>query len=303
MAQQVAHTQPHHIRKSKSDRAFYITINVILAVLSLIIFYPLLYIVSSSFSSGAAITAGKVILWPVDLSLEGYKAVFSNKNIGIGYRNTLFYTVVGTTVNVIMTMVCAYPLSRKDMPYRGFFMFLFTFTMFFGGGIVPTYLIYKAFGMLDTIWVMTLPGCVSVYNLIIARTFFQSNIPGELLDAARIDGCDDFRFFAQIVVPLSSAIIAVVMLYQVVGIWNSYMDGLLYLSSDSKIPLQLVLREILVKNSVDGGQMGMGDDELENLKEQMKYCVIVVSTLPMMVLYPFVQKFFTKGVMIGSIKG
>ena len=295
--------QKQVILRSGSDRAFDIALAVICGLIFISVLYPLYFVVLASFSDPIQVAGGKVWLWTNKPTLEGYKKVFEYEKLWIGYRNTIVYALVGVAAHLLVTIPAAYALSRKDTMLRRPIMMLFTITMFFGGGIVPTYLIYKAFGMLDTIWVMTLPGCVSVYNLIIARTFFQSNIPGELLDAARIDGCDDFRFFAQIVVPLSSAIIAVVMLYQVVGIWNSYMDGLLYLSSDSKIPLQLVLREILVKNSVDGGQMGMGDDELENLKEQMKYCVIVVSTLPMMVLYPFVQKFFTKGVMIGSIKG
>lgn len=295
--------QKQVILRSGSDRAFDIALAVICGLIFISVLYPLYFVVLASFSDPIQVAGGKVWLWTNKPTLEGYKKVFEYEKLWVGYRNTIVYAVVGVAAHLLVTIPAAYALSRKDAMLRGPIMMLFTITMFFGGGIVPTYLIYKAFGMLDTIWVMTLPGCVSVYNLIIARTFFQSNIPGELLDAARIDGCDDFRFFAQIVVPLSSAIIAVVMLYQVVGIWNSYMDGLLYLSSDSKIPLQLVLREILVKNSVDGGQMGMGDDELENLKEQMKYCVIVVSTLPMMILYPFVQKFFTKGVMIGSIKG
>lgn len=295
--------QKQVILRSGSDRAFDIALAVICGLIFISVLYPLYFVVLASFSDPIQVAGGKVWLWTNKPTLEGYKKVFEYEKLWVGYRNTIVYALVGVAAHLLVTIPAAYALSRKDAMLRGPIMMLFTTTMFFGGGIVPTYLIYKSFGMLDTIWVMTLPGCVSVYNLIIARTFFQSNIPGELLDAARIDGCDDFRFFAQIVVPLSSAIIAVVMLYQVVGIWNSYMDGLLYLSSDSKIPLQLVLREILVKNSVDGGQMGMGDDELENLKEQMKYCVIVVSTLPMMILYPFVQKFFTKGVMIGSIKG
>ena len=295
--------QKQVILRSGSDRAFDIALAVICGLIFISVLYPLYFVVLASFSDPIQVAGGKVWLWTNKPTLEGYKKVFEYEKLWVGYRNTIVYALVGVAAHLLVTIPAAYALSRKDAMLRGPIMMLFTITMFFGGGIVPTYLIYKAFGMLDTIWVMTLPGCVSVYNLIIARTFFQSNIPGELLDAARIDGCDDFRFFAQIVVPLSSAIIAVVMLYQVVGIWNSYMDGLLYLSSDSKIPLQLVLREILVKNSVDGGQMGMGDDELENLKEQMKYCVIVVSTLPMMILYPFIQKFFTKGVMIGSIKG
>lgn len=291
------------ILRSNSDRAFDIAMVVICGMIFISVLYPLYFVVLASFSDPLQVAGGKIWLWTTEPTLEGYKKVFDYSKLWVGYKNTIIYAVIGVIAHLLVTIPAAYTLSRRDAMLRGPIMMLFTITMFFSGGIVPTYLVYKSFNLLDTIWVMTLPGCIGVYNLIIARTFFQNNIPGELLDAARIDGCDDFRFFVQIVVPLSSAIIAVVMLYQVVGIWNSYMDGLLYLSSESRVPLQLVLREILVKNSVDGGQMGMGEDELENLKEQMKYCVIVVSTLPMMILYPFVQKFFTKGVMIGSIKG
>lgn len=304
MAQQLAHTQPHHIHKSKSDRAFYITINVILAVLSLIIFYPLLYIVSSSFSSGAAITAGKVILWPVDLSLEGYKAVFSNKNIGIGYRNTLFYTVVGTTVNVIMTMVCAYPLSRRDMPYRGFFMFLFTFTMFFGGGMVPTYMLMSQLKLIDNPLVMILPGMIGVYNMILARTFMQ-NLPYELFEAAEIDGCSDAYYFWRMVLPLSKACIAVIALYYAVGHWNAYFNAFLYLNDRNKYPLSLFLREILVNNQMTES-MDIDPDILERkqgLADVLKYSLIIVSTVPVLCVYPFAQKYFVQGVMIGSLKG
>lgn len=291
------------ILRSNSDRAFDIAMVVICGLIFISVLYPLYFVVLASFSDPLQVAGGKIWLWTTEPTLEGYKKVFDYSKLWVGYKNTIIYAVIGVIAHLLVTIPAAYTLSRRDAMLRGPIMMLFTITMFFSGGIVPTYLVYKSFNLLDTIWVMTLPGCIGVYNLIIARTFFQNNIPGELLDAARIDGCDDFRFFVQIVVPLSSAIIAVVMLYQVVGIWNSYMDGLLYLNSESRVPLQLVLREILVKNSVDGGQMGMGEDELENLKEQMKYCVIVVSTLPMMILYPFVQKFFTKGVMIGSIKG
>ena len=277
------------ILRSNSDRAFDIAMVVICGLIFISVLYPLYFVVLASFSDPLQVAGGKIWLWTTEPTLEGYKKVFDYSKLWVGYKNTIIYAVIGVIAHLLVTIPAAYTLSRRDAMLRGPIMMLFTITMFFSGGIVPTYLVYKSFNLLDTIWVMTLPGCIGVYNLIIARTFFQNNIPGELLDAARIDGCDDFRFFVQIVVPLSSAIIAVVMLYQVVGIWNSYMDGLLYLSSESRVPLQLVLREILVKNSVDGGQMGMGEDELENLKEQMKYCVIVVSTLPMMILLSLIH--------------
>ena len=259
---------------------------------------------SSSFSSGAAITAGKVILWPVDFSLEGYKAVFSNKNIGIGYRNTLFYTVVGTCVNVMMTMVCAYPLSRKDMPYRGFFMFLFTFTMFFNGGMVPTYMLISQLKLIDNPLVMILPGMIGVYNMILARTFMQ-NLPYELFEAAEIDGCSDAYYFWRMVLPLSKACIAVIALYYAVGHWNAYFNAFLYLNDRNKYPLSLFLREILINNQMNES-MDIDPELLERkqgLADVLKYSLILVSTVPVLCVYPFAQKYFVQGVMIGSLKG
>lgn len=291
-------------RRSTSDIIFDWVLFIMGLILLLIIAYPLYFVVLASFSDPQKVASGQVWLWTDKFTLFGYQKVFENARIWTGYRNTILYTALGTVFHLAVTLPAAYTLSRKDAMLRGPLMMLFTITMFFGGGLVPTYLILKAYGMLDTVWVMTLPGCVGVYNLIIARTFFQSNIPGELLDAAQIDGCTDFRFFFQIVLPLSQAIIAVIALYNVVGVWNSYMDGLIYLRSDSKVPLQLVLREILITNSSSESTMsGTGEDVLMQMREQIKYCVIVVSTLPLMVAYPFLQKHFNKGVMIGAIKG
>ena len=305
MAQNTAATAARRkIRYTRSDRIFYITINLILAILGLLILYPLIYIVSCSFSSGSALTAGKVILWPVDISFEGYMAVFSNKNIGIGYKNTLFYTVVGTTVNVIMTMVCAYPLSRRDMPYRGIFMFLFTFTMFFSGGMIPTYMLISQLKLIDNRLVMKLPGMIGVYNMILARTFMQS-LPYELFEAAEMDGCSDTYYFVRMVLPLSKACMAVIALYYAVGHWNAYFNAFLYLNDRSKYPLSLFLREILVSNQMTES-MDLDPELLERkqgLADVLKYSLIIVSTLPVLCVYPFAQKYFVKGVMIGSLKG
>ena len=293
-----------HIRYSRSDTIFYLTINIVLGILGLAILYQLIYIVSSSFSSGDALLAGKVILWPVDFSLEGYAAVFSNQNIGIGYKNTLFYTVVGTIVNVVMTMVCAYPLSRKDMPYRGFFMFLFTFTMFFNGGMVPTYMLISQLKLIDKRIVMILPGMIGVYNMILARTFLQ-NLPYELFEAAEMDGCSDAYYFVKMALPLSKACMAVIALYYAVGHWNAYFNAFLYINDRDKYPLSLFLREILVSNQMTES-MDLDPDLMERkqgLADVLKYSLIMVSTLPVLCVYPFAQKYFVKGVMIGSLKG
>ena len=288
----------------REDRTFYRSVNIILAILCLIVLYPLIYIVSSSFSSPKSVLAGEVILFPVDLSLEGYKAVFSNKNIGIGYRNTLLYTVVGTFVNVAMTMVCAYPLASRDLPHKGKIMFLFTFTMFFSGGMIPGYLLMKDLHLLDNPIVMVLPGLIGVYNMILARTFIQ-NIPYDLYEAAEVDGCGDTRYFFTMIVPLSKAIMAVLALYYAVGHWNSYFNAFLYLNKREYYPLSLFLREILVSNQMTEA-MDIDPEMLERkqgLADVLKYALIVVSTVPILCVYPFIQKYFVKGVMIGSLKG
>ena len=293
------------IRHSSSDRIFYFAINVLLALISLVILYPLVYVLSSSFSSPAAVLAGKVKLWPVDLSLESYSAVFSNRNIGIGYVNTIFYTVCGTILNVFMTMVCAYPLARRDMPYRNIIMLLFTFTMFFSGGMIPDYMLMMNLKLINNPLVMIIPGMISVYNMIIARTFIQSNIPQELLEAAHIDGCSDVKYFFRMVMPLSKACIAVLALYYAVGHWNAYFNAFTYLNDRKYYPLSLFLREILIANQMTES-MNIDPELLEvrqGLADSLKYSLIVVSTAPILCLYPFVQKYFVKGVMIGSVKG
>ncbi len=293
------------ISLSRDDKIYYAVIHVILFLLLLIIIYPLIYIVSSSFSAASSVAAGKVILWPVDPSLEGYEAVFENSDVLVGYRNTIFYTILGTFINVAMTLIAAYPLARRELPGKTIFMFLFTFTMIFNGGMVPTYMLIRDLHMLNTIWAMVIPGAISVYNLMITRTFIQSSIPNELLEAAQIDGCSDAKFFFTMVLPLSKAIIAVLVLFYAIGHWNAYFNAFLYLSDRGLFPLQLFLREILIANTIDTSQIV--DPEVaaakQGLADLLKYSLIIVSTVPVMCLYPFVQKYFVKGVMIGSIKG
>lgn len=286
------------------DRWFYIISYSIVSILVIAVLYPIIYVISASFSSGNAIATGKVWLWPVEFTLDGYAAVFKYKDIWIGYRNSILYTVAGTLINVCMTMICAYPLSRKNLRGRNKIMFLFTFTMLFNGGMLPNYILISKLKMINTAWSLLLPGAISVYNMIVARTFIQSNIPDELLESSRIDGCDDIRFFFKMVLPLSKAILAVLVIWYAVGHWNSYFNAFLYLNDKSKYPLQIYLREILVLGEVQSDMIdGETESAIRNLKYLLKYSTIVVSTVPLYAIYPFIQKYFVKGVMIGSVKG
>lgn len=291
--------------RSSSDRWFDLVNYTSLALLMLLVLYPLYFIIIASFSNPDLVNAGKLWLIPRDTTVEGYRRIFSDDSIWLGYRNTLLYTGLGTAINVVLTLTAGYALSRSDLPGRGLIMFLITFTMFFGGGLIPTYLLVKQLGMLNTIWAMVIPNAVSAFNIIITRTFFQSTIPSELLEAAVIDGCSNTRFFMRIVLPLSMPIVAVMVLFSAVGHWNAYFQALIYLKDDELYPLQIVLRNILISNDVSGNMI----DDLANLSEQqrigelMKYGIIMVASLPVLILYPFVQKYFVKGVMIGSIKG
>jgi len=295
----------HAIRNSRSDSVFYFFVYAVLIFLTIIVLYPLIYILSSSFSSSHAVSSGKVVLFPVEFSIDGYKRVFAYSRVWTGYKNTIIYTLLGTAINVVMTMTCAYPLSRRGLPHKGFFTFLFSFTMIFSGGMVPSYLLMRDLKLLNTPWAMLLPGALSIYNMTIARTFIQNNIPYELFEAARIDGCDDFRYFTHLVLPLSKAILAVLSLYYAVGHWNAYFNALIYLNNRNLYPLQVFLREILILNEFDNE--AIIDEELMMVKQGMadllRYALIVVSTAPILCMYPFVQRYFVKGVMIGSVKG
>lgn len=293
------------VRHSVSDRRFEVILIVIMCVLGIIVSYPLIYVLSSSFSSPSAVMSGKVWLLPADFSLEGYQAIFKNKQVLIGYRNSLFYMVVGTCINVAMTMFAAYPLSRSDMPGQGPIMLLFTFTMIFSGGMIPTYLVIKNLHMLNSVWSMLIPGAISVHNMIITRTFIRSSIPHEMLEAAQIDGCSDVQYFLRMVLPLSGSVIAVITLYYAIAHWNAYFNAFMYLSDQNLYPLQIFLRDILISNKVDASMVIIDDGAVakEGLAELLKYSLIVVAMLPVMVIYPFVQKHFVKGVMIGAVKG
>lgn len=291
------------IKRTPADIVFDVFLAVIGILVFIIIAYPLYFVVLASFSDPLKVAGGEVWLWSDSFTTYGYEQVFQNERIWIGYKNTILYAGLGTVLHLIVTLSAAYTLSRKDVLLRGPLMLLFTITLFFSGGMIPTYFIYRDLGLLNTIWCLLLPGALGIYNLIIARTFFSTNIPNELLDATQIDGASDFRFYFQFVLPLSKAIIAVIALYNLVNVWNAYMDALLYLRDEKLVPLQLVLREILVSTSNDVTMAGTGEDLFLTMREQVKYGVIVVSTLPLMVIYPFLQKYFNKGVMIGAVKG
>jgi putative aldouronate transport system permease protein len=290
-------------KRLSSDSLFEFFNAVILIAAFLIVVYPLVYVFSSSFSSARAVMAGRVRLLPIEPTLAGYRAVFSDPMILSGYANTLFYTVVGTSLNIAMTIMAAYPLSRKDFKAGGFIMVAFTFTMFFSGGMIPTYLLINKLGWINHRIVMIVPVALSVYNVIIARAFFKANVPDELHDAAKIDGCSDFRFLGSVVLPISKSIIAVLLLFYAVNHWNSFFTGFLYLSDRKLYPLQLVLRQILLANDSSAAMNLDAAAVREGLNELLKYALIVVASVPVLCLYPFIQKYFVKGVLIGSIKG
>ena len=294
----------HPIRDTLGDKLFYAGCYLITALFMLAVLYPLVYILSASFSSAEAITSGRMWLYPVDFSLVGYRYILKYDAIWLGYRNTLFYTFAGTLINVAMTMTCAYGLSRRGMRGRRFFTMLFTFTMIFSGGMIPNYLLMKNLKILNTVWCMLLPGAISAYNLIVAKTVSENSIPGDLLEAARIDGCSDVRFFFSIVLPLSKAILAVLLLMYAAAHWNAYFNAFLYLTDKKLYPLQIFLRQILVQSNMSADMLDPeAMAQMQTLQQILKYAVIVVSTAPMLCLYPFVQKYFRQGVMIGSIKG
>jgi len=294
-------------RDSKSDRIFTIINYTFLSFLLVIVLYPLIFIVSSSFSSTEAVSSGRVWLWPVDFSVAGYKAVFENSSVWMGYLNSLFYMVVGTLINVTVTILAAYPLSKskKEFRGRGIFVFMFIFTMMFNGGLIPTYLLIRDLGMLNTRWALLIPDALAVFNVIITVTFFRTTIPKELSESAQLDGCNDFKFLWKIVLPLSAPIIAVISLFYAVGHWNQYFSALIYLRDISLFPLQLILRGILTQNEIDPEMMS-NYEQMESrigLQDLLKYSLIIVASLPVLVIYPFVQRHFVKGVMIGSVKG
>lgn len=286
------------------DLAFNIVLYAICIIILLIVVYPLYFIVIASFSNPTEVANGKVWLWPSQFTVDGYKEILRHAEIWVGYRNTIFYTVAGTLIGLAVNIPAAYALSRRDLVGRKVITFYFIFTMFFNGGLIPTYFTIRDFGLYNSFWVMVLPFSVVVYHIIIARTFFDSSLPQGLLDAAQIDGCSNLRFFFQIALPLSKAVLAVIALYTAVAQWNAYFNALVYIKDDGLKPLQLIIRNILIlKQSIAGTGDGLAAQEARRLSELMKYAVIIVTTVPIMCVYPFVQKYFSKGVMIGAIKG
>ncbi|MDQ1914534.1 carbohydrate ABC transporter permease [Paenibacillus sp. GD4] len=291
--------------RSRADVLFDGFTYTVLSLLMLMVLYPLYFVIISSISDPDMVNLGKVTFYPQDPSLEGYRRIFGDSTIWLGYRNSLIYTVLGTSLNVVLTLTAGYALSRQDLSGRNLVMMMIVFTMFFSGGLIPTYLLIKGMGMVNTIWAMILPNAVSAYHIIITRTFFQGNVPLELLEAAKMDGCSNTRFFLQIVLPISLPIVAVMVLFSAVGHWNSYFQALIYLKDDELQPLQIILRKILISNEASEQMMDglVNQAELVKMAETMKYGVIIVSSLPVLILYPFLQKYFVKGVMIGSLKG
>ena len=294
------------IKDPRGDRIVGAVVFVIVTLLMLIVLYPLIYVLSCSVSSPTAVGAGEVVLLPKGFTLMGYKRVFQEPDILLGYKNTLFYPLIGTAINLFVTVPAGYMLSKKEVPGRNLFMFLFMFTMYFSGGMIPSFLLVKSLHLYDTRAVLVILGAFSTYNCIICRTFFAA-LPHELEEAAAIDGCSTVRTFVQIVLPLSQALLGVMVLYFAVGHWNSYFNAMIYVNNEKYKPLQLILRRILILEQASSNMMEGGGDEYAaeqfKLKELIKYSVIVVSSLPVLVLYPFLQKYFVQGVMIGSIKG
>ncbi len=293
------------VRQSRSDAIFSIVNYSLLTLIMIIVLYPLVYVLSASFSTPYAVTSGQVWLYPVDFSLVGYETVFRNDSIVSGYINSIIITVAGTLVSLVVTVMAAYPLSVRDFKGRNLFMGLFTFTMMFSGGLIPMFLWIQKLHLYDTYWALILPGAVGVYNMIIARTFFQTSIPYDLYESASLDGCSDVRYLLSIVIPLAKPILAVLVMYYGVGYWNQYFNAMIYLADADKMPLQVVLRNIILQNQIDPSTMVDVDQMLQKqgLSELLKYSLIVVSSVPMLILYPFIQKHFVKGVMIGALKG
>lgn len=291
--------------QSHGDRVVEWMIYAALGLVSVVVLYPVFFVGIASISNPENVMRGEVWLWPKNLSLVGYERLFANSELMKGYGNTLLYTVAGTLLNLVMTIAAAYPLSRPDFRGRTVFTILIVFTMFFSGGMIPTYLLIKDLGMLDTFWVMIIPSALSVWNMLIMKTFFQNSIPKEIQEAAFMDGCSNMKVLLRIVLPLSGPVLAVMVLFYAVGHWNSYFNALIYLSDRDKYPLQLFLREILVQGQMQE-MVDISDDSLARSMmdaEAIKYAAVIITNLPMLILYPFLQKYFIKGVMIGAVKG
>lgn len=288
----------------RGEKFFECLIIISCALLFIIMLYPMYFVVIASFSEPGYIQNGKVWLWPKGFNVEGYNEIFADTRIWTGYANTLFVVIIGTTLSMLVTLPCAYAMSRPDFKARKILMVVFLITMYFGGGLIPTYIIItKTLRLENTLWVMIVPFCMSVYNVIVCRSFFENTLPPDLLESAKLDGCSNARFFISIALPLSKAIISVIMLYYIVGRWNDYFTPLIYIRDAKLKPLQIILRDILLMNESMQGANTYASSEALRLTELIKYASIIVSTLPIMLLYPFLQKYFEKGVMLGALKG
>ena len=297
------------IGRCRSDVIYDTILFILLSLVFLVVAYPLYFVIISSVSDPIAVSNGEVTFYPIGFTLDGYREVFKTNTVVRGFLNSILYTVCGVSVNLLVTLPTGYALSRKDFALKKFVTFFYMLTMFIGGGMMPTYLIVKQTGLLNSMWALIIPGAMGVYNMIVAKTFFSTNIPLELMEAAKLDGCGNTRFFFHIVLPLSGAITAILVLYYGQGHWNSYFSALLYINDREKWPLQLELRNILLLNTNTmtkefiTEEMRKEQARREALANMMKYSLIIISSIPMLIVYPFVQKHFVKGVMIGSVKG
>lgn len=282
-----------------SEKIFDAAVMIIVGVVALMFLIPLLNVLASSFSSADKVVAGEVGLFPVDFEITGYLKIFKDEKIWSGFKNSLIYTLIGTIIQVTCQMLCAYPLSRKDFKGRKILNLFLVLTMFLSGGMIPTYILISELNMLDTIWAIILPGCISVFNIIVIRTYMENSISKEVQEAAMIDGCNDFNIFFRVVLPLCRPVIAIMILYAIVGYWNSYFNAMMYVQTESLLPLQNVLNNILISNE---SSLGSGVADI-NSSEQLKYVTIVISSLPLLIIYPFFQKYFEKGVTLGGVKG
>jgi len=292
------------MKKSKGEHIFDAILIVVSVLIFVVVAYPLYFVVIASFSNPEAVLGGKLSFWPVGFNIESYKMILDEPKIWLGYRNSIFYTILGTMINLILTTLAAFPLSRKDMPYRRLLTFIITFTMLFSGGMIPVYMVVRGLNITDTIWAMVIPNAIATYNMLVMKNYFQSSIPEELHEAAAIDGCGPFQSLLKVVLPLSRPILAVITLFYAVGHWNAFFNAIIYLRDQKLYPLQIVLREIMLQNSLEavGGDMtGMYEKVMRG--ETMKYAVIIVASVPVLLFYPLVQKYFTKGIMVGAIKG
>lgn len=299
-------THGHRIRQSTEDRVFGAVTYILATLFMLVCAYPLVYVLSASISNPALIVSGKIILLPKEIQFRAYEAVFKSEDVLLGYRNAVFYAFAGTAINIVLTTAGAYVLSRPDLWGRTVITFLISFTMFFSGGMIPTYITIKNLGMINTVWAMLLPGAISATNLLIMRNFFTHSVPQEIIEAAYVDGCSNIGTLCRIVLPVSGSIIAVMVIFYFVGHWNAYFSAMIYLNDKKLYPLQVFLREILIQNQLgdmSGGADTVNQAEMTLLYEALKFAVITVATLPIMCVYPFLQRYFVKGVMIGSIKG